>query len=379
MQKHLLTQQYTGLIFFFLSFEKPDCNPKKAEASAEGSFPKGIFFLNFQDLYRQISDLSCQDSQRFSQALELLNASFLREELSVARRPFYPYRKILFGTEKLLVIFLALLPLFLHHMQTAAFFCRYWPFLSAGLLLVAGTATLCWYSNYRFHQAVHLPSYRSILSKQTDPFSIHCTQDHFWGRQQVYLKNTGDRTFSYIRGCIHFGDQNTLIHTVSFALEMISPRRAVLLDTLYAAQDPIYPQKIHWDEISVDIQFLLEGDCSPAHQKQTVYQSHRTYFAVLNYFHYWHILGWRLPFETTWLTQEFFYRVKTFFLYWPQSPRIYAAVRSPAQIRFSLIRMCKYLFLAVFTLFLSAFLLAALVGLFLFAGFYLFQVATLLQ
>ena len=83
-----------------------------------------------------------------------------------------------------------------------------------------------------------------------------------------------------------FGDQNTLIHTVSFALEMISPRRAVLLDTLYAAQDPIYPQKIHWDEISVDIQFLLEGDCSPAHQKQTVYQSHRTYFAVLNYFHY---------------------------------------------------------------------------------------------
>lgn len=166
----------------------------------------------------------------------------------------------------------------------------------------------------------------------------------------------------------------------SFTQEQM-PKRSLwdLPHTLYAAQDPIYPQKIHWDEISVDIQFLLEGDCSPAHQKQTVYQSHRTYYAVLNYFHYWHILGWRLPFETTWLTQEFFYRVKTFFLYWPKSPRIYAAVRSPAQIRFSLIRMCKYLFLAVFTLFLFAFLPAALVGLFLFAGFYLFQVATLLQ
>ena len=263
--------------FLFPFLRKTRLQSEKSRSFCRREFSEGNLFSEFPGSLPPDFRSVLPDSQRFSQALELLNASFLREELSVARRPFYPYRKILFGTEKLLVIFLALLPLFLHHMQTAAFFCRYWPFLSAGLLLVAGTATLCWYSNYRFHQAVHLPSYRSILSKQTDPFSIHCTQDHFWGRQQVYLKNTGDRTFSYIRGCIHFWDQNTLIHTVSFALEMISPRRAVLLDTLYAAQDPIYPQKIHWDEISVDIQFLLEGDCSPAHQKQTVYQSHRTY------------------------------------------------------------------------------------------------------
>ena len=113
----------------------------------------------------------------------------------------------------------------------------------AGFSLTAGVAALCWYSNYRFRQAVQLSSYRSILSEQTDPFSIRCAQDHFWGRQQVYLKNNSGRTFAYLRGCIQFWDRNTLVHTVSFALEQVAPRRAILLDTLYAKQDPLYLQK----------------------------------------------------------------------------------------------------------------------------------------
>lgn len=92
--------------------------------------------------------------------------------------------------------------------------------------------------------------------------------------------------------------------------------------------DPLYLQKIHWDEISVDIRFLFADGSSPTRQKQTVYRSYPTYYAVLNHFHYWHIFSWRLPFETTWLTQEFFYRVKTILLYWPKIPCAYGKIRS---------------------------------------------------
>ena len=378
-KKYQLDQQYTGLIFFFLSFEKPDYSLKKAEFLTEKSFSSGIFFLNFQDLCRQISDLAYRDSPRFSQALDLLNVSFLKEELTPVTHSHYSYRQILFGSEKLLLFLLLISPFLFRHTQTASFLQQYWPLFCAGFSLTAGVAALCWYSNYRFRQAVQLSSYRSILSEQTDPFSIRCAQDHFWGRQQVYLKNNSGRTFAYLCGCIQFWDRNTLVHTVSFALEQVAPRRAILLDTLYAKQNPLYLQKIHWDEISVDIRFLFADGSSPTRQKQTVYRSYPTYYAVLNHFHYWHIFSWRLPFETTWLTQEFFYRVKTSLLYWPKIPCAYGKIRSAIQVRFFFIRIGKRLFLSVFLIALFAFLLLGLTGLFLFAGFYVCQIMALFQ
>ena len=135
----------------------------------------------------------------------------------------------------------------------------------------------------------------------------------------------------------------------------------------------------NWDEISVDIRFLFADGSSPTRQKQTVYRSYPTYYAVLNHFHYWHIFSWRLPFETTWLTQEFFYRVKTILLYWPKIPCAYGKIRSAIQVRFFFIRMGKRLFLSVFLIALFAFLLLGLTGLFLFAGFYVCQIMALFQ
>lgn len=204
-KKYQLDQQYTGLIFFFLSFEKPDYSLKKAEFLTEKSFSSGIFFLNFQDLCRQISDLAYRDSPRFSQALDLLNASFLKEELTPVTHFHYSYRQILFGSEKLLLFLLLISPFLFRHTQTASFLQRYWPLFCAGFSLTAGVAALCWYSNYRFRQAVQLSSYRSILSEQTDPFSIRCAQDHFWGRQQVYLKNNADELSPICAAAFNFG------------------------------------------------------------------------------------------------------------------------------------------------------------------------------
>ncbi|MDD3192431.1 MAG: SMEK domain-containing protein [Oscillospiraceae bacterium] len=379
-QKQRLGDRYTGLIFLFLSFEKPNYDLKKAAQMVEGIFSNGVRFWDFKDLLNQFGHLAKRDVLRFSQAKELLNAPFLQDDLPVPAWNFpHRGRKCLDATGKCLLILLAMTPLLLQRVQVMAFLQQFWLFVCAGALLSFGAAALCWHSERHFRQVIHLPSYHLVSSAKSDPFSVQCTQDRFWGRQQVYLKNNSGQTLSYVRGTISFYSGNTLVHSVPLAMEGVGGRRAVLLDTLYVKQNPLYAEKTHWDEIFVDAQLLTEGSDTPLSFRKTVYQAHLTYYAILNYYHYWHLFGWRLPFETTWLTGEFFYWVKSFFLYWPRIPRAYGAVPQIKQLFYWIIRFLKRVALICLSLLLLAFLLAALAGLVLTVVFYIGRLFVILQ
>ena len=217
----------------------------------EKSFSSGIFFLNFQDLYRQISDLAYRDSPRFSQALDLLNASFLKEELTPVTHSHYSYRQILFGSEKLLLFLLLISPFLFRHTQTASFLQRYWPLFCAGFSLTAGVAALCWYSNYRFRQAVQLSlTVPFCLSRQIHSLSVHPrsllgTTAGIFEKQQRTNFRLSARLHS-ILGSEHIGSY------CFFRIGTSGPAPGYFAGhPVCQTRSALFLQKIHWDEISV--------------------------------------------------------------------------------------------------------------------------------
>ncbi|EGT4026015.1 hypothetical protein ERM22_10285, partial [Clostridioides difficile] len=69
---------------------------------------------------------------------------------------------------------------------------------------------------------------------------------------------------------------------------------------------------IFWNEVELNIEYIKTPDINVGFDKYTLYRNKRTYYNELNYYNYYYIGKFRIPYEITWLRDNFIPKIKSY-------------------------------------------------------------------
>lgn len=159
-------------------------------------------------------------------------------------------------------------------------------------------------SNREFEKVAFEKNYVTHKSKDCNLIDIIISQNNIMGKQEVVMENKLTEKIKIIRGILTFYNENLKVHQIDFCLNEIDSRRKEYIERLNENETSDFFHKTHWNEVKLDIRELVTDTGKEYIWKGTIISFIYTYYAILNYFNYWNIIGIRIPVEITWLSDK---------------------------------------------------------------------------
>lgn len=205
-------------------------------------------------------------------------------------------RKIVYST--CLIIFVIL---FIKTMQLGSIemFCVLFFLISLVILIMLG-----YKSNREFEKVAFEKNYVTHKSEGCNLIDIIISQNNLIGKQEVMMENKLTEKIKIIRGILTFYNENLNVHQIEFCLNDIDSGRKEYIERLNENETSDFFHKTRWNEVKLDIREMITDKGKEYNWKGTIISFIFTYYAILNCFNYWKIIGIRIPVEITWLTHK---------------------------------------------------------------------------
>jgi hypothetical protein len=330
-----------GIRFFSLSME--DIKSGRTNYKAiYNNFDKHEHIINLKDLITEIKVIYNTDVERFNRIKELLINEFTDYNVKVNERRTLK-RKFLSNLTKnkgihflkmILWGLVIILPKVLYpdfsliKSNSVSFLGLALVFLTIYILLKI--------SDNDFNKLLkqHYPITESYKSRSKVPIEVRIFKDNIKMEQIISILNNKYEKIKNITGKAFFYCGNKRVNVINFKEDDIYPTKEVIINKSCYIDDS---DRFNWDEFSVFIDKITYETSVLKEVEVIGDRIIRTYFLILNKFNYWRICNFVIPFEVSWLNEEWTMLVLPWIKNYPNLPRAFGK----ADRKYKIIRFFK--------------------------------------